>query len=78
MPTDSYDRDLIAPLEAQGDWDAKVERELDDLQAMPLYELQDMLSQSQMESLNEHVKEYLIETFGAEIATDRIHGREGR
>lgn len=75
MPTDSYDRDLIAPLEAQGDWDAQVEAELDRLQALPLQELIDELTDAEAM----RVREYIIDTFGDRIATDRLlYGREGR
>lgn len=70
-PTRSYDRDLIAPLEAQGDWDAKVEAECDTLQTMPLPELVDELTDAETAS----VREYIIDTFGDRIATDRLHGR---
>ena len=73
-PTRSYDRDLIAPLEAQGDWDAKVEAECDTLQTMPLPELVDELTDAEAA----RVREYIIDTFGNRIATDRIHGREGQ
>ena len=69
-----YDRDLIAPLEAQGDWDARVEAECDTLQTMPLPELVDELTDAEAAS----VREYIIDTFGNRIATDRIHGREGQ
>lgn len=72
MPTRNYDRDLIAPLEAQGDWDAKVEAECDELQIMPLPELVDELTDAEAAS----VREYIIDTFGTRIATDRINGRE--
>jgi hypothetical protein len=72
MPTDSYDRDLIAPLEAQGDWDALVEAECEELQIMPLPELVDELTDAEAAS----IREYIIDTFGNRIATDRIHGRE--
>ena len=72
MPTRNYDRDLIAPLEAQGDWDAKVEAECDELQIMPLPELVDELTDAEAAS----IREYIIDTFGNRIATDRIHGRE--
>lgn len=72
-PTRNYDRDLIAPLEAQGDWDAQVEAELDRLQALPLQELIDELTGGEAM----RVREYIIDTFGTRIATDRIHGREG-
>ena len=68
-----YDRDLIAPLEAQGDWDAKVEAECDELQIMSMTELVDELTDAEAAS----VREYIIDTFGNRIATDRIHGREG-
>ena len=72
MPTSNYDRDLIAPLEAQGDWDAKVEAECEELQIMPLPELVDELTDAEAAS----IREYIIDTFGNRIATDRIHGRE--
>ena len=68
-----YDRDLIAPLEAQGDWDAKVEAECDELQIMSMTELVDELTDAEAAS----VREYIIDTFGNRIATDRLHGREG-
>ena len=71
-PTRNYDRDLIAPLEAQGDWDAKVEAECEELQIMPLVELADELTDAEAA----RVREYIIDTFGNRIATDRIHGRE--
>jgi len=71
-PTRNYDRDLIAPLEAQGDWDAKVEAECDELQVMPLVELVDELTDAEAAS----VREYILDMFGNRIATDRIHGRE--
>ena len=74
MPTRSYDRDLIAPLEAQGDWDARIEAECDELQVMPLAELADELTDAEAA----RVREYIIDTFGTRIATDRLHGREGR
>lgn len=70
-PTRSYDRDLIAPLEAQGDWDARIEAECDELQVMPLVELADELTDAEAM----RVREYIIDTFGTRIATDRIHGR---
>ena len=73
-PTRSYDRDLIAPLEAQGDWDALVEAECDTLQTMPLPELVDELTDAEAA----RVREYIIDTYGTRIATDRLHGREGR
>ena len=73
-PTRSYDRDLIAPLETQGDWDEKIEAELDRLQTMPLAELADELTDAEAA----RVREYIIDTFGTRIATDRIHGREGQ
>jgi len=71
-PTRNYDRDLIAPLEAQGDWDAKIEAECDELQVMPLVELADELTDAEAM----RVREYIIDTFGTRRATDRIHGRE--
>ena len=74
MPTRSYDRDLIAPLEAQGDWDEKIEAECDTLQTMPLPELVDELTDAEAA----RVREYIIDMFGTRIATDRIHGREGQ
>lgn len=73
MPTRSYDRDLIAPLEAQGDWDARIEAECDELQVMPLVELADELTDAEAA----RVREYIIDMFGTRIATDRIHGRDG-
>ena len=69
-----YDRDLIREVEAQGDWDAKIEAECDELQVMPLVELADELTDAEAA----RVREYIIDTFGTRIATDRIHGREGR
>ncbi len=72
MPTRNYDRDLIREVEQQGDWDAKVEAECDELQTMPLAELVDELTDAEAAS----VREYIIDTFGTRIATDRIHGRE--
>ena len=74
MPTRNYDRDLITPLEAQGDWDEKIEAECDTLQTMPLAELADELTNAEAA----RVREYIIDTFGTRIATDRIHGREGQ
>lgn len=68
-----YDRDLIREVEAQGDWDARIEAECDELQAMPLVELADELTDAEAM----RVREYIIDTFGTRIATDRIHGREG-
>ena len=73
MPTSNYDRDLIAPLEAQGDWDALVEAECDTLQTMPLVELADELTDAEAA----RVREYIVDTFGNRIATDRLHGKEG-
>ena len=67
-----YDRDLIREVEAQGDWDARIEAECDTLQTMPLAELADELTDAEAAS----VREYIIDTFGTRIATDRIHGRE--
>ena len=72
MPTRNYDRDLITPLEAQGDWDEKIEAECDTLQTMPLAELADELTNAEAA----RVREYIIDMFGTRIATDRIHGRE--
>ena len=69
-----YDRDLIREVEAQGDWDAKIEAECDELQVMPLVELADELTDAEAA----RVREYIIDTFGTRIATDRLHGREGR
>lgn len=69
-----YDRDLIAPLEAQGDWDAKVEAECDELQIMSMTELVDELTDAEAM----RVREYILDMFGTRIATDRIHGREGQ
>ena len=69
-----YDRDLIREIEQQGDWDAKVEAECDTLQTMPLQELVDELTDAEAA----RVREYIIDTFGTRIATDRLHGREGR
>jgi len=69
-----YDRDLIREVEAQGDWDAKIEAECDELQVMPLAELADELTDAEAA----RVREYIIDTFGTRIATDRIHGREGQ
>jgi len=69
-----YDRDLIREVEAQGDWDAKIEAECDELQVMPLVELADELTDAEAA----RVREYIIDTFGTRIATDRIHGREGQ
>ena len=69
-----YDRDLIREVEAQGDWDAKIEAECDELQVMPLVELADELTDAEAM----RVREYIIDTFGTRIATDRLHGREGR
>ena len=66
-----YDRDLIREVEAQGDWDAKIEAECDELQVMPLVELADELTDAEAM----RVREYIIDTFGTRIATDRIHGR---
>ena len=68
-----YDRDLIREVEAQGDWDARIEAECDELQVMPLVELADELTDAEAM----RVREYIIDTFGNRIATDRIHGREG-
>jgi len=70
-PTRSYDRDLIAPLEAQGDWDAKIEAECDEMQIMSMTELVDELTDAEAAS----VREYIIDMFGTRIATDRINGR---
>lgn len=72
MPTRNYDRDLIREVEQQGDWDAKVEAECDTLQTMPLAELADELTNAEAA----RVREYIIDTFGNRIATDRLHGRE--
>ena len=69
-----YDRDLIREVEAQGDWDARIEAECDELQVMPLVELADELTDAEAA----RVREYIIDTFGTRIATDRIHGREGQ
>lgn len=69
----AYDRDLIREVEAQGDWDAKIEAECDTLQTMPLAELADELTNAEAA----RVREYIIDTFGNRIATDRLHGREG-
>ena len=69
-----YDRDLIAPLEAQGDWDAKIEAECEELQIMSMTELVDELTDAEAAS----VREYIIDMYGTRIATDRLHGREGR
>ena len=69
-----YDRDLIREIEQQGDWDAKVEAECDTLQTMPLPELVDELTDAEAA----RVREYIIDTYGTRIATDRIHGREGQ
>ena len=74
MPTRNYDRDLIAPLEAQGDWDAKVEAECEELQIMPLPELVDELTDAEAA----RVREYIIDMFGTRIATDRLHERDYR
>ena len=73
MPTRNYDRDLIAPLEAQGDWDAKIEAECEELQIMQLPELVDELTDAEAA----RVREYIVDTFGNRIATDRLHGKEG-
>ena len=67
-----YDRDLIREIEQQGDWDAKVEAECDTLQTMPLQELVDELTDAEAA----RVREYIMDTFGTRIATDRLHGRE--
>ena len=67
-----YDRDLIREVEAQGDWDAKIEAECDELQVMPLVELADELTDAEAA----RVREYIIDTFGDRIATDRLHGRD--
>ena len=69
-----YDRDLSREVEAQGDWDAKIEAECDELQVMPLVELAAELTDAEAA----RVREYIIDTFGTRIATDRLHGREGR
>jgi len=69
-----YDRDLIREIEQQGDWDARIEAECDELQVMPLAELADELTDAEAA----RVREYIIDTFGTRIATDRLHGREGR
>ena len=69
-----YDRDLIREVEAQGDWDARIEAECDTLQTMPLAELADELTDAEAA----RVREYIIDTYGTRIATDRLHGREGR
>ena len=74
MLTKGYDRDLIREIEQQGDWDAKIEAECDELQVMPLVELADELTDAEAM----RVREYIIDTFGNRIATDRLHGREGR
>ena len=68
-----YDRDLIREIEQQGDWDAKVEAECDELQTMPLPELVDELTDAEAA----RVREYIVDTFGNRIATDRLHGKEG-
>ena len=73
-PTRNYDRDLIREIEQQGDWDAAIEDELDRLQTMPLAELADELTDAEAA----RVREYIIDTYGTRIATDRLHGREGR
>ncbi len=70
----AYDRDLIREVEAQGDWDAKVEAECDELQIMSMTELVDELTDAEAA----RVREYIIDMFGTRIATDRIHGREGQ
>lgn len=67
-----YDRDLIREVEAQGDWDAKIEAECDTLQTMSMTELVDELTDAEAA----RVREYIIDTFGTRIATDRINGRE--
>jgi hypothetical protein len=67
-----YDRDLIREVEAQGDWDARIEAECDTLQTMPLAELADELTDAEAA----RVREYIIDTFGTRIATDRLHGRD--
>ena len=74
MLTKGYDRDLIREIEQQGDWDARIEAECDELQVMPLVELADELTDAEAM----RVREYIIDTFGNRIATDRLHGREGR
>jgi len=68
-----YDRDLIREVEAQGDWDARIEAECDTLQTMPLAELADELTDAEAA----RVREYIVDTFGNRIATDRLHGKEG-
>jgi len=75
MLTKGYDRDLIREIEQQGDWDAQVEAELDRLQALPLQELIDELTGGEWMRYEQHTREYIIDTFGTRIATDRIHGR---
>jgi hypothetical protein len=67
-----YDRDLIREIEQQGDWDARVEAECEELQIMSMTELVDELTDAETAS----VREYIIDMFGTRIATDRIHGRE--
>jgi len=67
-----YDRDLIREIEQQGDWDARIEAECDELQVMPLVELADELTDAEAM----RVREYIIDTFGNRIATDRLHGRD--
>ena len=70
-PTRNYDRDLIREIEQQGDWDAKVEAECEELQIMSMTELVDELTDAEAAS----VREYIIDMFGTRIATDRINGR---
>ena len=67
-----YDRWLIEPWEQQADDAAAVERELDALEQLPLNELLELLSTDQRKEADRNTREYIIDTFGTELAEHRL------
>lgn len=70
-----HDLQLIEPWERQCDRDAAIERECEELAALPLNELCDLLSNEQQERLEKHLREWILDTFGTDIAEQRIDAR---
>lgn len=70
-----HDLQLIEPWEQQCDRNAAIERECEVLAALPLTELQDLLSAEQRKQLEKRMKEYVVDTFGTDLAEQRIDAR---
>lgn len=70
-----HDLQLIEPWEQQCDRNAAIERECEELDQLPLNELCDLLSDEQVERMEKHLREYIMDEFGTDLAETRLDDR---